>query len=147
MTSGSRIAHASPVPAQTMFGFDGATARAPIACTGIESKTGRNVTPLSLDFQMPPEAAPTYQTRGLPGTPVIAENRPPPAGPIIWKRNGSSAGGRAVPRPGGCAAAKLVWTSRTATMMGCLALIDIAFSLSGVIDQPYFFARGEQGDE
>ena len=82
MTSASRIAHASPVPAHTMFGLDGATASAPIACTAMESKTGLNVAPLSLDFQMPPEAAPRYQTRVSPGTPVTAENRPPPAGPI-----------------------------------------------------------------
>src|SRR5690348_3140246 len=92
MTSASRIAHASPVPAHTMFGLDGATARAPIAWTAAESKIGLNVAPLSLDFHTPPEAAPTYQTRGSPGTPTTAENRPPPAGPIIWNLNGFSTG-------------------------------------------------------
>jgi hypothetical protein len=30
--------HASPVPAQTMFGSEGATASAPIDCTGWSSK-------------------------------------------------------------------------------------------------------------
>ena len=58
MMSASRIAQASPVPAQTIFGSDSATARAPIACTGWWSKIGVNVWPLSLVFQMPPEAAP-----------------------------------------------------------------------------------------
>src|ERR1044071_8460614 len=81
MRSASRMAHASPVPAQTIEGFDGATASAPIACTFIESKTGRNVAPLSTDFQTPPDAAPTYHTRRSPGTPVIAAMRPPSAGP------------------------------------------------------------------
>jgi hypothetical protein len=40
MTSASRIAHASPVPAQTTFGFDADTASAPIACTDWLSNTG-----------------------------------------------------------------------------------------------------------
>src|SRR5437016_6074056 len=97
-TSASRIAHASPVPAHTIAWLDGATANAPIACTGKLSVTGRKVAPLSLDFHTPPDAAPTYHTRASPGTPVIEANRPPPAGPIIWKRNGSATG-----RRGGCA--------------------------------------------
>ena len=71
------------MPAQTIDGFDGATASAPIACTGMLSDTGRNVAPLSTDFQTPPDAAPTYQTRASPGTPVIDAKRPPSAGPII----------------------------------------------------------------
>src|SRR5437764_11686494 len=69
--SASRIAQASPVPAQTIDGFDGATANAPIACTGILSDTGRNVAPLSIDFHTPPDAAPRYHTRASPGTPAI----------------------------------------------------------------------------
>ena len=40
MTSLSRIAHASPVPAQITLGSDGATASAPIAATGMLSDTG-----------------------------------------------------------------------------------------------------------
>src|SRR5690242_8676788 len=87
------MAQPSPVPAHTIDGFDGAIANAPIACTGIESETGRNVAPLSTDFHTPPEAAPRYQTRASPGTPVIAETRPPSAGPSSWKRNGSGGGG------------------------------------------------------
>jgi hypothetical protein len=47
------------------------------------SETGRNVAPLSIDFHTPPDAAPTYQTLGSPGTPVIDAKRPPSAGPII----------------------------------------------------------------
>ena len=73
ITSTSRIAHASPVPAQTMFGSEGATATAPMACAVILSKTGTNVFPSSTDFHTPPEAEARYQTRTSPGTPVIAE--------------------------------------------------------------------------
>src|SRR5947208_16082033 len=65
------------------------------------SETGRKVAPLSTDFQTPPEAAPRYQTRASPGTPLIAAMRPPSAGPIIWKRNGFGggvAGAGAAPR-------------------------------------------------
>ena len=58
MMSASRIAQASPVPAHTILGSDGDTARAPIACTGWWSKIGVNVWPLSVVFQIPPEAAP-----------------------------------------------------------------------------------------
>ena len=54
----SRIAQASPVPAHTVFGSDAATASAPMAATGWLSKMGEKVAPLSVDFQMPPDAAP-----------------------------------------------------------------------------------------
>ena len=50
---------ASPVPAQTMFGSDGATASEPMDCTGCASKIGVQFTPPSVVFQMPPDAAPT----------------------------------------------------------------------------------------
>ena len=49
----------SPVPAQTMFGSEGATASEPIDCTGWPSKIGAQLVPPSVVFQMPPEAAPT----------------------------------------------------------------------------------------
>ena len=58
ITSLSRMTHASPVPAQTVLGSLGATASAPIAATGWSSKTGAQRLPPSVDFQMPPEAAP-----------------------------------------------------------------------------------------
>ncbi len=58
ITSLGRIAHASPVPAQTIFGSVGATASAPIAATRMPSKIGANVAPPSVDFQTPPDAAP-----------------------------------------------------------------------------------------
>src|SRR5947208_10967490 len=51
--------HASPVPTQTIFSFDGSRAMAPMDCTGCVSKTGRKVVPPSRDFQTPPLAAPT----------------------------------------------------------------------------------------
>jgi hypothetical protein len=46
------------VPAHTIFGSDGASASAPIACTGWSSNTGSNVFAPSVVFQTPPEAAP-----------------------------------------------------------------------------------------
>ena len=49
----------SPVPAQTTLGSDGATASEPIDCTGWSSKIGVQLTPPSVVFQMPPDAAPT----------------------------------------------------------------------------------------
>src|SRR5262245_14611347 len=49
----------SPLPTQTVFELDGSIVIAPIDCTGILSNTGRNVVPPSMDFQTPPEAAPT----------------------------------------------------------------------------------------
>ena len=52
------MAQASPVPAHTVFGSEGATASAPMAITRWLSKIGANVAPLSVDFQTPPEAAP-----------------------------------------------------------------------------------------
>src|SRR5882762_1313042 len=54
--------HASPVPTQTIFSFDGSRAMAPMDCTGCLSKTGLKVVPPSSDFQTPPLAAPTNTT-------------------------------------------------------------------------------------
>src|SRR6266567_2616502 len=51
--------HASPVPTQTIFSFDGSRAMAPMDWTGCLSKTGLKVVPPSSDFQTPPLAAPT----------------------------------------------------------------------------------------
>src|SRR6185437_2235397 len=89
MTSASRIAHASPVPAHTVPGSDGAVASAPIACTSILSNTGTKVRPLSLDFHTPPDAEPMYHVRGSPATPDTEAMRPPFAGPMYSKANGS----------------------------------------------------------
>ena len=49
----------SPEPTQTVFGFEGSTATAPIDWTGCLSKIGLNVVPPSIDFHTPPLAAPT----------------------------------------------------------------------------------------
>ena len=49
----------SPVPTQTTFGSDGARAMAPIDWAGWSSKIGFQCVPPSVDFQTPPEAAPT----------------------------------------------------------------------------------------
>src|SRR5881296_2619489 len=52
--------HASPVPAQKVFGVCGSIATAPMDCAASLSNTGLNVVPPFEDFQTPPLAAPTY---------------------------------------------------------------------------------------
>lgn len=54
----SRTAHASPVPAQTMFGLLCETASAPMACAVSLSNVGFQVAPPSVVFHTPPDAAP-----------------------------------------------------------------------------------------
>src|SRR5208282_4377099 len=53
------LAQASPVPTQTMFGFDVSIVTAPMDCDGWRSKTGLKVVPPLTDFHTPPLAAPT----------------------------------------------------------------------------------------
>src|SRR5215471_18019630 len=78
----------SPEPAQMMEGSDGATARSPMVETASLSKTGSQVMPLLVVFQMPPEATPTYTMLGLDSTTAKSSMRPPiTAGPI--SRNSS----------------------------------------------------------
>ncbi len=49
----ARKMFASPVPTQTMSGFDGATARSPMLVDGMSSKIACQVVPLSSVFQTP----------------------------------------------------------------------------------------------
>src|SRR6266403_2075879 len=49
----------SPVPTQTVFGFDGSIATAPMDCTLSRSNTDLYVVPPLTDFHTPPLAAPT----------------------------------------------------------------------------------------
>src|SRR5579864_2538658 len=71
----------SPVPAHTTFGSLGATASEPMDATGSESKIGSQWIPPSVLLKMPPEAAPTYQMFGFPGTPATDVARFP-SGPM-----------------------------------------------------------------
>src|SRR6266404_8067988 len=71
----------SPVPAHTMFGSLAATASEPIDATGSESKMAPQWIPPSVLLKIPPEAAPTYQIFGFPGTPATDVARFP-SGPI-----------------------------------------------------------------
>src|SRR5580693_3901025 len=71
----------SPVPAQRMLGSLAATASEPMEATGSESKMGSQWMPPSVLLKMPPEAAPTYQMFGFPGTPATDVARLP-SGPI-----------------------------------------------------------------
>src|SRR5690349_19668228 len=95
----SRMAQASPVPAHTTLGSEGATASAPIAATGSLSKIGVQRLPPSEDFHTPPDDAPAFQTLGSLGTPATAATRLPTAGPR--KRNANPS--RGPPRPRRCA--------------------------------------------
>src|SRR5688500_8663370 len=74
---------ASPVPAHTMFEFDGATATSPTDATPASSNTGRQFAPPLVDFHTPPVAAARYTT--VP--------RPPPRVP------GDSATATSLTRP------------------------------------------------
>ena len=58
MASAGRMMKVSPVPAHTWPECEGETARALIEAASWSSKTGSQLTPRSLLFQMPPEAAP-----------------------------------------------------------------------------------------
>src|SRR5579863_2425204 len=92
----------SPVPAQTVFGSDGAMASVPMACTSCLSKTGSNDWPPSEDFHTPPEDDPRYQMLGSPGTPTTAAIRPAGAGPMYLNFKVLSTGttwGTAAPPP------------------------------------------------
>src|SRR5215467_2174268 len=78
----------SPVPAHTCIVSLGAMASMPIEMTRWLSKTGRQVTPLFVDFQMPPAAAAAKNVLDGDGIPVTSEMRPIVfAGPIFRHRN------------------------------------------------------------
>src|SRR5687767_14630809 len=90
----------SPVPSQTCCVSDGAIAKAPVAATGYESNTGRNVTPPLVVFQMPPAAAATKNVFDGLGIAAMSEVRPSKfAGPTVRQRSpamvAESSGGRA----------------------------------------------------
>src|SRR5260370_30494343 len=71
----------SPVPAHTMFESLAASAREPMDATGSASKMGSQWIPPSVLLKMPPDAAPTYQMFGFPGTPATDVARLP-SGPM-----------------------------------------------------------------
>jgi hypothetical protein len=81
----------SPVPAHTCWVSDGAIASSPIDTHGWLSKTGRNVVPALLVFQIPPAAAATKNVRDGLGRPTTLETRPAMfAGPMLRQRNPAS---------------------------------------------------------
>jgi len=75
----------SPVPAHTIAGSVGDTARAPIECTGWSSNTGSQFRPASVVRQIPPLAAPAKYVVRSPGTPAADATRLP-TGPMWRKR-------------------------------------------------------------
>src|SRR5215831_6238569 len=78
----------SPVPAHTCMVSLGAMASMPIEMTRWLSNTGRHVTPLLVDFQMPPAAAAAKNVFDGEGIPVTSEMRPIVfAGPMFRHRN------------------------------------------------------------
>src|SRR6266568_1044463 len=81
----------SPVPAHTCIVSDGAIASSPIDTHFSLSKTGRNVVPALVVFQIPPAAAATKNVFDGLGMPVTLETRPPMfAGPMLRQRNPAS---------------------------------------------------------
>src|SRR5215212_4563718 len=77
----------SPVPAHTCIVSLGAIANMPIEMTRWLSKTGRHVTPLFVDFQMPPAAAAAKNVFDGDGMPATSETRPIVfAGPTFRQR-------------------------------------------------------------
>src|SRR6266850_6665820 len=99
----------SPVPAQTCIVSDGAIATSPIDTHFSLSKTGRNVVPALVVFQIPPAAAATKNVFDGLGIPVTLDTRPPMfAGPMLRQRKPassveSSTPGRCVGGGGGAA--------------------------------------------
>ena len=78
----------SPVPAHTCIVSLGAMASMPIEMTRWLSNTGRHVTPLLVDFQMPPAAAAAKNVFDGDGIPVTSDMRPIVfAGPTFRQRN------------------------------------------------------------
>jgi hypothetical protein len=77
----------SPVPAHTCIVSLGAMASMPIEITRWLSNTGRHVTPLFVDFQMPPPAAAAMKVFDGDGMPTTSEIRPIVfAGPTLRQR-------------------------------------------------------------
>src|SRR5438874_6774776 len=77
----------SPVPAHTCIVSDGAIASSPIDTHFSLSKTGRNVVPAFVVFQIPPAAAATKNVFDGLGMPVTLDTRPPMfAGPMLRQR-------------------------------------------------------------
>src|SRR5579871_6479021 len=82
--------HDSPVPMNTMSGFDSATATAPTDDVVIwVSVTGFQERPPSMVFHNPPPTAPKYPSFGRPLTPETAMERPPRSGPMLRQRRPS----------------------------------------------------------
>src|SRR5712664_1281504 len=81
----------SPVPAHTCVVSDGAIASSPIDTQRSLSKTGRNVVPALVVFQIPPAAAATKKVRDGLGMPATLDTRPAMfAGPMLRQRNPAS---------------------------------------------------------
>ena len=82
--------HDSPVPMNTMSGFDSETATAPTDEVVIwPSVTGVHDRPPSIVFHNPPPTAPKYPSFGRPFTPDTAIDRPPRSGPMLRQRMAS----------------------------------------------------------
>src|SRR6185369_10452101 len=77
----------SPVPAHTCIVSLGAMASMPIEITRWLSNRGRQVTPLLIDFQMPPAAAAAKNVLDGEGMPTTSDTRPIVfAGPTLRQR-------------------------------------------------------------
>src|SRR5262245_19913375 len=80
--------HDSPIPMNTISGFDSDTATAPTdALLTCPSVTGFQLSPPSVVFHNPPPTAPKYASRGRPFTPLTSIDRPPRSGPMLRHRS------------------------------------------------------------
>ena len=77
----------SPMPMNTMSGFDSDTATAPteelLICPSV---TGAQLLPASVVFQRPPPTAPKYASRGRPFTPDDRDRASAAIGPMLRQR-------------------------------------------------------------
>src|SRR6185503_4841274 len=96
----------SPEPAHTCMVSLGAIASDPMDTTRWLSNTGRHVTPLLVDFQMPPAAAATNIVLDGDGIPVTSATRPCMfAGPMFLQRNPATVAESSSNDGGACAGA------------------------------------------
>src|SRR5947209_1041126 len=112
---------ASPVPTQTMSGFEGATATAPRETVACLSNTHSQVVPLLTVFHNPPDALATYMVLGRRSTTATSVMRPLMlAGPIergasAFNKRASKTEGSAARRSDASEPSKRTMTTREGT--------------------------------
>src|ERR1043165_4563942 len=104
-----------------MFGFEGATAIAPIDPVGWSSKIGFHVRPASVVFQTPPLFTPMKNVSGRSGIPAAPTVRPARYGPMHRQRRQSYMEGSSSRKDAAKRAASMDGYSR---VLGCVTTQD-----------------------